>query len=110
MEAFNSGLLAKQAECGMQTGGIEVSKEQQEASVTFGKLVHFAAVRSGGKSEIARRLGVDREVIRLVTTGYAFSQERETLLQLASVIRPGELGTEDLKRLKFLIPTIKRDS
>lgn len=94
----------------MEALATEVSKEQREASITFGGLVHRAAVRGGGKSEIGRRVNADKGFVTVITTGHAYSQDRVMLEALVAAIRPGELPKADLARLKDLIPTIKGDS
>lgn len=81
---------------------------QYDACRDFGAIIHRAAVRIGGKSVIARQIGVGKEVIKEITTGQAFAH-RATLSDLVAAVE-GAVHELDRPRMHQLVKTIKGES
>ncbi len=89
----------------MSQAQTEVSKEQIEASSQFGRIIHRCAVRIGSKTELGKRAGMSKEVIKSITSGEAHNHNEEVLLRLARAV--GDVvHKEDSRRLGGLIEQI----
>lgn len=110
----------------MHQAQAEVSKEQLEASLQFGRIIHYCAVRAGGKSQLAIRAGfvskeavekaetaAEREcicapgkmVIKLITIGKAYELNVSVLLGVARAVTD-VVHRDDCRRLGMLIDQI----
>lgn len=77
-----------------------------EASMAFGKIVHWVAVRGGSKTKLGLRIGQPKKVISTITQGMAFTLEKEVLEQLLGVIAE-EVSPSTVSHMKELLSVIK---
>ncbi|MFZ2569070.1 MAG: hypothetical protein WAX85_03065 [Minisyncoccia bacterium] len=87
----------------------QVSKT--EASEIFGRIIHGVAVEVAkkvgkGKSELARRIGADKALIKTITLGGAHLYDREVLDRLISAVKD-DIHPKELERVIQLVEQIK---
>jgi len=88
--------------------------KRDQASAEFGHHIHCVAVcvkrnskekEPQGKSELGRRIGEDKAIIKKITGGLAYTQDRVILERLVEAVQP-EIDPYLLRRLHELVQEI----